>query len=241
MVGLDKTCYLCGKALTEPINRDHVPPQQFYADKIREKHKLNLLTLPVHRECNSAYQLDEDYFVHSLMPFGKGSYSGNEFYAETLRKFRSGKRKERSLMRRVMNEFEHRPTGLILPRGKIAKRFDGARLRRVAWKIVRGLYFHHFRVILPQDLVCSLRMVLPDDTPPPDFIAITNEPTHGQYPGVFDYRFASFPELNNFHYWTMLLWDRILLLIAFHDPACICEFCTSNRIGATAAVGKFSE
>jgi len=34
---VDARCYLCGSPLSEPINRDHVPPQQFFAPEIRRK------------------------------------------------------------------------------------------------------------------------------------------------------------------------------------------------------------
>ena len=70
-------CYLCGEQLREPIDRDHVPPRQLYAYDIRKLHAPNLLTIPVHRACNRAFQHDEDYFVHTLMPFARGSYTGN--------------------------------------------------------------------------------------------------------------------------------------------------------------------
>ena len=228
MVNSNGICYLCGEPLHEAINRDHVPPQQFYADEILKLHSPNLLTIPVHKGCNSSYHFDEDYFVNTLMPFAVGSYSGNAFYSEVLTKFKRGKNKK--LISRVLREFEQRPAGLILPPGKIVKRFDSERVHRVTLKIVRGLYFHHFRKFLPQELVDNLRIFfLPEQEPPPDFIAIANEPTHGQYPGVFDYRFATFPEANNFHYWALLLWDRILLLLTFHDPACTCEVCVTKQ------------
>ncbi len=52
-------CYLCGEPLDEDIDRDHVPPKQFYAKGIRKKHDPNLFILPVHSSCNKAYQKDE--------------------------------------------------------------------------------------------------------------------------------------------------------------------------------------
>ena len=47
------------------------------------------------------------------------------------------------LMRKVLREFDPTPSGIILPAGKIVKRFEGKRLARVAWKMVRGLHFLH--------------------------------------------------------------------------------------------------
>jgi hypothetical protein len=77
---LPKECYLCGKPLTAPHTPDHVPPRQIYPTEVRKAHKLNLLTLRVHDRCNRSYQHDEDYFVTTLMPFTRGSYSGDALY-----------------------------------------------------------------------------------------------------------------------------------------------------------------
>src|SRR6202040_398453 len=89
------------------------------------------------------------YFVHSLMPFARGSESGNAIYAKVLRAYRGGQ--ETLLTRKVLKEFDPKPSGLILPGGKVVKRFDGERLRRVAWKMVRGLHFHHTGEVLPDN------------------------------------------------------------------------------------------
>jgi hypothetical protein len=220
-------CYLCGKPLTEPLSRDHVPPKQFYADDIREAHSLNLLTIPVHAACNRAYQHDEDYFVNTLAPFARGPYSGEAFLREVFRKFVAGEKQ--GLVRKVLQEFEPQPSGLVLPAGLIAKRFEGHRLHRVAWKIIRGLYFHNFDELLPEDTPNTLQIVPPDQPPPREFFALPDDPVWGQYPGVFDYKFAKVPEVHNLNYWAMLLWDRIILIMGFHDPSCNCEHCVEIK------------
>ena len=162
------------------------------------------------------------------MPLGLGSYSGNAFYSETLSKFKQNKKK--GLIRKILGEFEPRPSGLYLPNNKVAKRFDGMHLRRITWKIIRGLYFYHFKEFIPERIKKDIRIVSPGEEPPPDFLEILNEPTHGQYPGVFDYRFIAFPELHNSHYWAMLLWDRIILITVFQYPACECDICVAPLV-----------
>jgi hypothetical protein len=68
-------------------------------------------------------------------------------------------------------------------------------------------------------------------TPPPDdvrgFAGIA--PSRGTYPAVFDYKFDTFPEAKNLHCWLLLLWDRIIVRVAFHDPTCTCTTCTPGR------------
>ncbi len=221
-------CYLCGKPLLPPVSNDHVPPKQFYADSVRKTHSPNLRTIPVHAACNQAYQSDEDYFVNTMAPFAQSSYAGNALLKKVFAKYEEGIK--RGLVHKVLQEFEHKPSGIALPKNLIAKRFEGNRVHRVAWKIIRGLYFHHFNEVLPEWVLNDLEIVSPDCPPPKEFlICLSDNPTYGQYPGVFDYKFAKFPEVHNFNYWAMLLWDRIILIVKFHDLTCDCEQCTQLR------------
>ena len=88
-------CYLCGQPLVEPVSSDHVPPKQLFARAVRKAHSPHLLTIPVHDACNKAYQHDEDYFVHTLMPFARkilmrvGQYM-TTFWQNTVPAKRSG-------------------------------------------------------------------------------------------------------------------------------------------------------
>ena len=214
-------CYLCGKSLAGAIDLDHVPMRQIHAPDVRRTHNLQLLTIPVHGHCNKQFQRDEDYFVHTIMPFARGSYAGDAIYQRTLEQFRNGRNS--GLVHRVLQEFEPRPSGLVLPVNKVVKRLDGARISRVAWKIVRGLYFHHNNAVLPATAALWVSLTPPGDVPPEHFlhfVGLPDNPSHGRYPGIFDYKFQMFPEG---HYWALLFWDRIIMTVIFHDPACTCE------------------
>ena len=57
------------------------------------------------------------------------------------------------LYQAVRREFEKQPSGLHLPGGRVVKRFQGERVNRVVWKLVRGLYFHEMSSVLPDDTV----------------------------------------------------------------------------------------
>ena len=146
-----QVCYLCNQPLDGEINVDHVPPRQFYGKAIRKRHNPNLLTLRVHKRCNQQYQHDEDYFVNTLIPLVHDTYAGNVVLRDDLEKYRN--RQQVGLMQKVLREFDNRPSGLILPRGKVVKRLDGQRVHRIAWKIVRGLYFYHEGKVLPERLL----------------------------------------------------------------------------------------
>lgn len=213
-------CYLCGRVLSEPVSYDHIPPQQFFAPTIRKAHSPQLLTVLVHDRCNKAYHLDEDYFVHTLMPFGRHSYAGRAIYDHVLAKYRHGEKV--GLTRAVLKEFEPRPSGLILPGNKVIKRFTGKRLQRVVWKIVRGLYFHHHGVILPETQKTWVSLTPRGEVPPEHFkmfMALPNNDPHGLYPGVFDYRFQQFTDDDEeHHYWALLIWDSVIFTVVFRNP-----------------------
>lgn len=230
-------CYLCGKPLIAPTNADHVPLKQLFAKAIRKAHSPNLLTIPVHKACNRSYQHDEDYFVNTLAPFGKDSYAGSALLREVFAKYAAGEK--RPLVNKVLREFEHEPSGVILPRGLIAKRIEGERVHRIAWKIVRGLYFHEFGEVLPEFTPNSLQIAPPDRPPPVEFLQTLHDlPSRGAYPGVFDYKYIRFAQLADFHYCGLLLWDRLILIVAFHNPRCPCQRCvqlrTENAAGSSS-------
>jgi hypothetical protein len=224
-------CYLCGEPLVPPINVDHPIMQQLFAPAIRQKYNVSqLVTLDVHKACNTAYKDDEDYFVRTLMPFAPGSEAGNAIYAKVLGDFEKGK--QVPLTKMVLGEFEPNPSGLVLPDGKVVKRFQGERLRRVAWKIVRGLHFYHNNgeVLAEHWKSVGVQIYAGETLPPEDvrgFIGFA--PSRGIYPGVFDYKFDTFPEAKNLHYWLLLLWDRVIVRVHFHDPMCTCLMCAPDR------------
>lgn len=225
-------CYLCGRPLSEPTNKDHCPPKALFARETLQHHNLSqLLTFRVHKECNASYQDDEAYFKATLVPFAPGSVAGDSIFKEFIAGSRKSKKKW-ILANKILREFETNPSGLHLPRGLIAKRQEGERIRRVAWKIVRGLYFHHHGAILPESMPVGCTLTAPGRRPPELFEAVRDLPddeTHGRYGGVFDYRFrAEEVDQGKLNYWAFIIWDRIIMTVYFHDPwSCQCEDCVS--------------
>lgn len=218
-------CYLCGEALDDEIDRDHVPPKQFYAREIRKKHKPNLFTLPVHSSCNKAYQKDEDYYVHTIAPLAMDSYSGKTIWTDISNQFK--REQGQRIAKMILGELH--PSGIILPFGKVAKKFDGNRVWRVVWKITRGLFFKETGRFLPEMTPRIYKIFSPGEKPSPEYDFVPHLKSHGQYPGVFDYKYLEVPD-GKFHFWAMLFWDRIIKFVGFHDPDCNCEICLSEPI-----------
>lgn len=221
----EQTCYLCGAPIPRgEETRDHVPPAQIYPAKYRAKDWVkNLKTLTTHSVCNTGYQRDEDYFVHSLSPLAADSPAGREFWNDFALRLR--RKENRGLTEKVRREFQESVGGIVLPHGKMLKRIEGKRVGRVIWKIVRGLFFNEYGRFLPEETPRTFSLVDPDYPPPDEFAHVRDTPSRGQHPAFFDYKYLSVKELNNFHYWAFLFWDKLIVTCAFHDPKCPCEKC----------------
>lgn len=222
-------CYLCGGELVGELSADHVPMKQLFGKSVRKAHNPNLDTVLVHAQCNAMYQHDEDYFVNSLLPLASDSYAGKSVLRDVSNRREMGN--SLGLINKVLGEIDRRPSGIVLPHGKLAKRLERERIGRIAWKIVRGLYFLNTYQFLAESTPHYLELVAPGERPPDYFFALGNQTDLGRYPGVFDYRKVEVPELNRFNLWAFLLWDRIIFIIGFHHPECPCYDCTVHREG----------
>ena len=137
-------CYLCGKTGGDDWSVDHVPPKQLFAPSLRRSHNFDrLVTLPTHTGCNRAYADDEEYLTWTFGQVAVGSPAADAVVAHHGTKLRRGE--AIGLSKRILDQYEERPSGLVLPRDQIAIRVDRQRLQRVLWKIVRGLHMveHH--------------------------------------------------------------------------------------------------
>lgn len=227
-------CYLCGHPLSEPVSRDHCPPRALFAPIIRKKcNPSQLVTIPVHGSCNQHYQSDEEYFVSSIVPFVRGSEAGDAVFDKAIADIDSHLPNKKRVFS-VLDEFESRPSGLFLPQGKIIKRQDGAKITRVVWKIVRGLYYLHTEQILPHSLPINCNQYLADESRhPPEYIecmpALSDDEKKIPYGAVLDYRFfVAKVERGKLNVWALQILSRLLFTLEFHDPwSCQCEDCIS--------------
>lgn len=64
--------------------------------------------------------MDEEYLVYTLMPYLRKSEAGLALYKEIRAKHRRGG--NAPLVQQVFDEFDYRPSGLVLPWGHILHR-----------------------------------------------------------------------------------------------------------------------
>lgn len=216
---------------------DHVPPRQFYAPSLRKAHNLaRLVTLTSHGACNRSYEQDEEYFTWSLSPMAVESTAGSALHRDRLQKLQRGRRT--ALFHMVRNEFDPRPSGLHLPKGRVVKRFSSERVTRVVWKLVRGLYFHEVGSVLPEDTPKMWDVVEPERARElagknAVWERVKAQPPRGAYGGVFEYKyFVGRFDDKTLHAWGMLLWDKIMIFVAHHDPG---ASRSNRRLHLTAA------
>ena len=140
-----------------------------------------------------------------------------------------------SLYHKVHNEFELRPGGIYLPRGLVCKTFDGARVHRVVWKIVRGLFYHHHGRVLPEYTPRDFAVYGRPEDVEARFREAVDLPlkVRGSQQDCFAYRFLRVNKKDmHFHYWDVLLWQSVLCVLPFHDPDCVCRTCAKARVAA---------
>ena len=225
-------CHLCGKKILGMSTREHVPPSQFFLNRIKKNENLNLITLPTHRKCNEKYQKDEEYFFSLIGTMAIESRFGGELFHDLNKKF--AKKQSKKLLNRIWNQFEKEPSGIILPKGKIALRYERGRIENVIWKIIKGLYFIEYNEYLHDQVARTIKLIVPGDQPPIEFLmTLANERGRGRHKGLFDYKMMKISgddEISKWilHYWAFRLWERVIFTIAFHDPDCGCDKCTSE-------------
>jgi hypothetical protein len=153
------------------------------------------------------------------------SYFGNAVTADIHRRFHvEGRNKPLAL--KTLREFEDRPSGIYVPPSVVIKRLEGVRIKRVAWKIVRGLYSHLNRQVLPEARRHGLDLVEPErKVVLAQWNPVLTAPSLGQYPGVFDYKNRQYAVAGNparLDVWALLFWDRLMAFVMFHDHDCGC-------------------
>jgi hypothetical protein len=101
------------------------------------------------------------------------------------------------------------------------KRVDRKRVNRIAWKIVRGLYYneHHAYLQEPKELRIKFFQGFGIDEVP-DFykFIFNNTETVGIYKGIFCYRHNTFSFIENhqtWDFWSLMFWDSLVVVIIY--------------------------
>jgi len=131
------------------MSADHVPPKCLFAPVSR----VNLITVPACRTCNSSYKLDDEYFrlVLSIRADLPKSRAAQYIRDSTLRSLR--KPEAQKLRRSIVSstrQFALRDAyGFQF--GQVGRlRVNYSRLKNTAERIVKGFYYHFYSSPLPK-------------------------------------------------------------------------------------------
>lgn len=220
-----KICYLCGEPITDKISYDHVPPQQFYPKTFRQKKtNIKLLKLPTHIKCNKSYQNDEDYFYSSIAVLSSTSPIGPEIITDFKRRTQSHK-PSITLLIKSLNEFSSKYGSIYLPPTMISKKTDEIRIKRIIWKITRGLHYYHFQNYLPENISKEIIYLFPQMQKIPDGLNIVlMQKPMGKYGDYFDYKHIMNSE-HGFQIWAFRFWMVTAAFVIFQYPKCECNKC----------------
>jgi hypothetical protein len=139
------SCAYCGK--NGPLTRDHIPPKSLFAKPLPP----DLITVGCCFECNNDPSKDDEYFRLALSIRYDVDRSQAKDAAESA--LRSLRRKEqqgftRSFLSSTREVDIYTKDGQYLGTGGEYD-VDLERLNLVATRIIRGLYHHHFKKIIP--------------------------------------------------------------------------------------------
>ena len=150
-------CSICGKE--QELTREHIPPKGIFL-KPRPK---NTITVFSCEKCNNNTKLDDEYFRFWVTA---GAHPNSKLVAVWENKVvGSSFKRSPALLRKIQADHKklldhHAKTPLktydndVVPDELLYRCYmvEAERINRVARKIVRGLYFHHFSKPLPHDV-----------------------------------------------------------------------------------------
>jgi len=136
-------CAICG--IRKAVTKDHVPPRGIFV-KPRPN---NLIKVPACVPCNNrASDLDERFRVYLVLHVGGSGGAGEELFTkEALRTIRHNKKLNRKILQGMAPVNLTTPGGVIYDRG-YRVRWDSEAHDKVAERMIRGLYYHHYNEIL---------------------------------------------------------------------------------------------
>lgn len=142
-------CIYCGKS--EGTTRDHVPPKNLFSIP-----RPNLVTVPCCEPCRLSQPLDDEYFVR-MISMREGVDNPAAAFARDAVHRSFTKPNKIGFTWALINSINEIP--ILSPAGIYcghAASYDVNldRLGRVIERTMRGLYFHEFKVRLPDDRKC---------------------------------------------------------------------------------------
>ena len=147
-------CSICGN--NDELTREHIPPKGIFLAPRPQ----NTITVFSCKKCNHDTQRDDEYFRYWVTAGAQPQSKLSEVWKNKV--VGSTFKRSPALLKKIQNDHKrllehHSKNPLKTYDGEIVSdellslcyTFDIERINRIACKIVRGLYFHHFSELLP--------------------------------------------------------------------------------------------
>lgn len=153
-----RLCAYCGKPGADTT--DHVIPKLLF----QKPYPPDLITVRAHRVCNEDKKRDDELLRDYIVSDIAGSTHPEAAKILQGRVMRAVRRRQ-SEWAKIASETAsvqqiYTKHGIYLGDAAVGQLPDG-RMERVISRIARGLYFHHTRIVIPQDYDVTLYRIMP--------------------------------------------------------------------------------
>lgn len=144
-----KICYLCGKPAT---TFDHIPPKSLFPKDFQHKG----WKVPACKKCNNATSKDDEYLRDCFAITGQNKEAREVFSKKVrpsyMRSYEMIKpvTKHQRLLNSIVKVNVKTPNGILLKQATGFK-MKADRVNKSLKKIVKGLYFYHHKMSIPDD------------------------------------------------------------------------------------------
>ena len=197
----NKSCAYCGK-ITTKTDKEHVFPKCLYP---KRESKVQRLTVPSCRDCNSSWSEDEAHFRNVLVVAGEQTAAREKLWKTTVyRSFREidGSRRARDLVERLKPVHINNEIGYMIYPGQ------DERVLRVARKIIRGLCHYHEIMSDVSDYLVRvdvLKYLFPQEV-------IDDMKCHHRERDIAEYRYQVFNEGGINSVWLLTFYEKVTFL-----------------------------
>jgi hypothetical protein len=140
-------CALCG--INTATTREHVPPKSIFL----QPRPNNLITIPCCKACNNgSSKSDEKFKVYLGLHAAMYSPNGEKLFQEALKTLNRSPKLKSQVLEGLIDIDAKTPAGLTLLGYKGIK-WDNKTYVSTLTKISKGLFFHHFGCVVPDDII----------------------------------------------------------------------------------------
>ena len=141
-VPAEPVCVYCGAPA--PVTRDHIPPKCLFP----KPRPADLITVPACEQCNHSFAADDEYFRAAMVAPATDQKEAAHVWEETLRGLRRRPKFRQAWVDSITRVELRTPAGLYLGTRE-GLSLSGPRIRNVVHRIIRGLLWHHYKVLVP--------------------------------------------------------------------------------------------